>query len=124
MGLERQYKVCNFGLKAVIRWSQHAKRDPLVTQGDLSAPRVCSPAIVLLHKKGPRHRRKICANSRWLYSYYTQSSPSKNKNMNYILYIYESFVVCPAVQYTTFGLPISISPFKISSSSAIFQTTS
>ena len=60
------------------------RRYPLVTQADLSAPRVCSPAVALPHKKGPRHRRKICANSLWQYSYYTQSSPSKNKNMNYI----------------------------------------
>ena len=59
-------------------------RDLLVTQADLSVPRVCSPSVALLHKKGPRYRRKICANSLWLYSYYSQSSPSKNKNINYI----------------------------------------
>ena len=64
-------------------------RDPLVTQADLSAPRVSSPAVTLLHKKGPRHRRKICANSLWLYSYYTQASPTKNKNTNHVyIYIY------------------------------------
>ena len=45
------------------------RRDPLVTQADLSAPRVCSPATAILHKKGPGHRRKICANSLRLYSY-------------------------------------------------------
>ena len=44
---------------------------------------VCSPAVLLLHKKGPCHRR-LCVNPPWLYSYYTQSSPSKNKNINYI----------------------------------------
>ena len=60
------------------------ERVPLVTQADLPAPCVCSQAVALLHKKGPCHRRKICANSLWLYSYYTQSLPSKNKNMNYI----------------------------------------
>ena len=49
-------------------------RDLVVTQADLSAPRVCSPVVALLHKKGPRHRRKICANSLLVYSYYTQSS--------------------------------------------------
>ena len=38
-------------------------RDPLVTQAYLSAPRVYSPAVSLLHKKGPRHRRKLCAKS-------------------------------------------------------------
>ena len=59
-------------------------RDPLVTQADLSAPRECSSAVALLHKKGPLHRRKVCANSLWLYSYCTQSSPSKSKNINYI----------------------------------------
>ena len=58
-------------------------RDLLVTQADLSAPSVFSPAIAQLHKKGPRNRRKICANSLWLYFYSTQASLSKNKNMNY-----------------------------------------
>ena len=66
--------------------AQAKGRDTLVAQADLSAPRVCSPAVVLLHNKGPRHSRKICANSLWLYYYYyyTQSSPTKNKNLNYI----------------------------------------
>ena len=64
--------------------SQAKGRDPLVTQADLSVPRMCSPAVALLHNKGPRHRRKRCANSFWLYYYYTQSSPSKNKDINYI----------------------------------------
>ena len=59
-------------------------REPLITQADLSAPRECSPTVALLHKKGPRYRRKICANSLRLYSNYTQSSPSKNRNINYI----------------------------------------
>ena len=49
--LKRQYKVCNFLLKAEIRWSLKRKgryaglssegRDTLVTQADLSAPPVC-----------------------------------------------------------------------------------
>ena len=60
------------------------RRHPLVTQADLSAPGVCSPAIALLRNKGPRHRRKICANSLWLYYCYPQSSPSMNKNINCI----------------------------------------
>ena len=47
-------------------------------------PRVCSPAVTLLYKKGLRHRRKICVNSLWLYSYFTQTSPLKNKNIYYI----------------------------------------
>ena len=59
-------------------------REPLVTQADMSAPHLCSSAVALLHNKGPRHRRKICANSLWLYYYYTQSSLWKNKNINYI----------------------------------------
>ena len=45
---------------------------------------VCSPVVVLLHKKGPRHRRKICANYLRLYSYDIQSSPSKNRNIKYV----------------------------------------
>ena len=40
-----------------------------VTQAKLSAPRVCSLAVALLRKKGPRHRKKICTNTFWLYSY-------------------------------------------------------
>ena len=47
-------------------------------------PRVCSPVVALIHTKGPRHKRKICANSLGLYSNSTQTSPSKNKNINYI----------------------------------------
>ena len=54
---------------------------------------MCSPAVALLHKKGPHHRRKIFANSLWLYSYYTQSSLSKNKNINYI-FIYLRVLHC------------------------------
>ena len=54
---------------------------------------VCFPAVAVLRNKGPRHRRKICANSLWLYYYYyyTQSLPSKNKNINYISYISTGF---------------------------------
>ena len=104
MGLARQYKGCNFGLTTDIQWSIKRRgevhlslkwrqrsaglssegRDPQVIQADLSAPRVCSPDIALFHKKDPCHRRKICANSLWLYSYDTQSSPWKNKNVKYI----------------------------------------
>ena len=29
------------------------------------------PAVALIYTKGPRHRRKICVNSLWLYSYFT-----------------------------------------------------
>ena len=67
--------------------SQATEREPLVTQADLAAPRACSPAAALLNKKGPCHRRKICANSLWLYS------PSKNKNINYI-FIYLRVLRC------------------------------
>ena len=73
MGLEKQYKVCNFELKTETRWS-HKQTCQL--------PHVCSPAVALFHTKGPRHRRKICANSLWLYSYFTQTSPLKNKDIN------------------------------------------
>ena len=101
--LKRQYKVRNFGLKAEIRWSlkrrgrstglSSEERDLLVTQADLSAPRVCSPAVALLPKNGPRNRRKICMTSLGLYSYYTQPSLSKNKNMHYI-FIYLRVLRC------------------------------
>ena len=79
VGVERLYKVCNFRLKREIRWS---------LKQTCQFPRMCSPAVTLLHKKGPSHRRKICANFLWLYSYSSQTSPTKNKN---ILYIYEFF---------------------------------
>ena len=68
-------------------------RDPLVTQADMSAPRVCFPAVALLHKKGPHHKRKIYGNHLLLYSYYTQSLPSKNKNIHYI-FIYLGVLRC------------------------------
>ena len=68
-------------------------RDPLVTQADLLAPRVCSWVIAQLHKKSPYHRRKISANSLWLYSYYTQLLPLENKNINYI-FIYLRVLHC------------------------------
>ena len=94
MGLEKKYKVCNFGLKAEIQWSLKRRGEvrrslkrrerpaghwsiPVISSSVFSGRRTSS-------QKGPRYKRKICANSLWLYSYYTQSSPSKNKNMNYI----------------------------------------
>ena len=71
--------------------AQAKGRDPLVAQakGETCRSlkqtfRVYSPAVTLLHEKGPRHRRKICANPLWLYSNDMQSSPSKNKNINHI----------------------------------------
>ena len=69
------------------------RRDPLVTQADLSAPGVCTPAVALLHKKGLRHRRKKCENSLWLYPNCTQSSLSKNKNIDYI-FIHLRVLLC------------------------------
>ena len=94
MGLERQYKVWNFRLKERSAGRSSEGGDPLVyrakgeTRWSLKQtcqlPRVCSPTVALLHKKGPRFRRKICANSLWLYSCFTKTSPSKNKNINYI----------------------------------------
>ena len=78
--------------------SQAKGWDPLVAQ---AAPCVCFSAVALLHNKGSRHRRMIWANSLWLCYYYTQSSPSKNKNINYILIHQRILIVCPAVQYTT-----------------------
>ena len=99
MGLERQYKVCNLGQKAEIHWSLNRRgrstglssegRDPLFTHGDLSAPLcVCSPAVALLHKEGPRHRRKIGANSLCLYS--CLHTNVTVKEWKYKLYLYIS----------------------------------
>ena len=95
-------------------------RETLVTQADLSAPRVCPPTVALLHNRGPRHRRKICANSlTGCIPTFTQSSPSKNKNMNYI-FIYlralrclSSSAICDengvSKQYSIF--PTVLAPF-------------
>ena len=92
--LKRQYMVCNFGLKAEIHWSLKRRERSAGRSSDgekrptgHSSISVSSPAVSLLHKMGCRHRRKICAKSPRLYSYYTQSSTSKYKNINYI-YIY------------------------------------
>ena len=82
--LKRQYKVSNFGQGRDLMVTQARWRDQVVTQAGMSAPQVCSPAVAQLHKKGPRHRRKICTNSLWLYSYYTQSPPLKNINYIFI----------------------------------------
>ena len=76
------------------------RRDPLVSQakGDTcgSLKQTCRVFLRPSHyfnKNGTCYRRKICTNELWLYSYNTQSSPSKNKNINYIL-IYLRVVCC------------------------------
>ena len=120
MELERQYKVCNFGLKAEIRWSQQAKRNPLVaqakwgdllvsqakerdllvTQEDLSAPRVCSPAVALLHKKCPPPQKKDkCELSLTVFLLHKIVAVEEWKYKLYF-YISTSFSLF-AVQYTT-----------------------
>ena len=45
---------------------------------------VCSPAVALIHTKGPRYRRKICVNSLSDYIPTSHTSPSKNKSINHI----------------------------------------
>ena len=77
----KEYKVCNFGLSK--RPTGHSSKSV--------SSFLCSPVVALIHAKGPRLRRKICANSLWLYSYFTQTSPSKNKNMNYIFIYLRGF---------------------------------
>ena len=89
---ERQYKVCNFGLKAETCWS---------LKQTCQLPVSVSLATALLHKKGPRHRRKLYANSLWLYSYFTQTSLSKNKNMNYIFIYLQVFRCLSSGTYAT-----------------------
>ena len=98
--------------------AQTKGRGPLLSQAKgetcwslahLSAPRVCSPVVELLHKNGPRYRRMISANSLWLYFYYTQSSPSKNKNINYI-FIYLR-VLRPGFEFGSlcqFPIPVTV----------------
>ena len=78
-------------MSVILDWRQRSAssssegRDPLGhSRRPVSFSCMCSSAVVLLRKKSPRHRRKIYANSLWLYSYYKQSLPRKNKNINYI----------------------------------------
>ena len=66
------------------RWSLKRRERVTGHSSRCVSSRVCSPATTLFHKKGPRHRRKICVNPLWLYSYNIQSSSSKNKDINYI----------------------------------------
>ena len=57
-------------------------RGPLVTLADLSAsPSVFSGRRTTLQKGSPPQKKDICK----LYSYFTQTLPSENKNINYIL---------------------------------------
>ena len=77
VGLERQYKVCNFRLKAEIRWS-------LGWAGQFPPTAVCVRRLShYFTKTVPATEKMIYANTLWLYSYFTQKSPSKNKNINY-----------------------------------------
>ena len=54
---------------------------------------MCSLCVALIHTKGPRHRRKICSDSLRQYSFFIQTSPSKNKNINY-MFIYLRGIRC------------------------------
>ena len=82
--LKRQYKVSNFGLKVEIRWS-------------LGVPPVCvfRPSHYFTKRFPAREEKYLRTHSD--YSFFTQMSSSKNKTINYILYIYEFFVVCPVI---------------------------
>ena len=90
VGVERQYKVCYFGLRGETYWS------PKQT---CQLPSVWFPAVAQIHRKGLRHSRKLCVNSLslslslWPYAYFPQTSPSKNKNINYVL-IYQRDIRC------------------------------
>ena len=95
MGLERRYNVCNVGLKAKTRWPLKRRERSAGHSSEGGRPaghsskHVSSSVCVLrpshfFTKKGPRHRRKILANSFWPYSYFIQASPSQNKNIDYI----------------------------------------
>ena len=68
--LKRQYKISNFGLKAEIRWS-------------LSSTCVFSGRRTTSQKVSPLQKKDMCELSLTA-SYNTQSSPSKNKKVNYI----------------------------------------
>ena len=121
MGLERQYMISNFGLKAEICWLQQAKRDPLVTQAKGKDPLVSQtkgrdPLVTqenlcvfssrrTTSQKGSLPQKKdMCELS--LHSYFTQTSLSKNKNINYI-FIYLRVFCClssSAIHYTKYYL--------------------
>ena len=93
--LKKQYRVCNFGLKAEIRWSLKRRgrsaglssegRDPLVTQADRSAPPcVFSGRRNTSQKESLPQKKDMWELSLWLYFYYTLLLSSKNKNISYI----------------------------------------
>ena len=91
IGLERQYKVCNFGMKTEIQWSlkrcgevhwslRQGERPAGYSSIPVSSSCVFSSRHTISQKGSPPQKKDMCE----LYSYYTQSSPSKNKYINYI----------------------------------------
>ena len=94
-GLVREYKVCNFGLKAEIQWSLKRRgRGSLVSQAKgenhWSLKQTCQLLVCVLRLSHYFTKRVLATEERYMrilsdcIPTYTQSSPSKNKNINYI----------------------------------------
>ena len=122
MGLERQYKACNFALKAEIRWSLKRKER---LSGHSSRP-VSFLCVFSGHRttsqKGSSTQKKDMCELSWLYSYYIESSMSKNKkNKNFIFLCQGVFcclscgAICVAISkyiYDTFSSERKIKKIK------------
>ena len=104
MGLERQYKVCNFGLKAEICWS--LKRREGV---HWSLKQTYQLLECVLRPPHYFTKRVLATEERYVGTLSDCVPTTHNRHSRRIkveiifLYIYEFFVVCPAVQYTTRG---------------------
>ena len=92
MGLERQYKVCNFGQKAETRWS---------------LKQTCQLPVSVLWPSHYFTKRFPATKERYVRTLSDCVPTTHNRRRQRIkiwiifLYTYESFVVCPAVQYAT-----------------------
>ena len=100
--LKRQYKVCNFGLKAEIFWSLKWRREicrPL--------KQTCQLPMCVLQPSHYFTKRVSTTEERYVQTLSDCISITHNcrhqriKILIISLYIYESFVVCPLVQYMT-----------------------
>ena len=102
----------------ILDWSQRSAGlsskggDPLATQADLSAPPCVFSSCCTTLQKSPCHRRKTCVNSLWLYSYFTQMSLLKNKNINYV-FIYLWVLRCLSIGTICNKRPIYVIVSKI-----------
>ena len=132
-GLKRQYKVCKFGLKAEIRWSLKRRRDirwslkrsgrdpvsaqvkvgrsaSLLSEGRDLRVTQASMSRVFSGRCTTSQKRVPTTEERHVWTLFDCISTSHERHRWRIkiwiifLYIYESLIVCPAVQYATIYL--------------------